>query len=224
MAFHMGRWLSAALRRLGHETGFMLPELLVAAAMLVFVIGAAMTALVGSMRSESTGRQFAQEIQDAQAGLARIMREVSQANRIVVATASTVRFVLPGATDYVVQYQCDVPQPGTSFRQCTRVRAVLPPNSDPNSITMPAASSGAPIVQRVTNGTTVFAYQAPNQAGTDSAGQPVDANGAPIPPTYVDGKIAVPAAGTSAGTPLSQMSHTTVLSSGTYLRNADVGS
>jgi type II secretory pathway pseudopilin PulG len=220
----MGRWHSAALRRLGHETGFMLPELLVSSAMLVFVIGAAMTLLIASMHGENTDRQFAQEIQDAQVGLARIMRDVSQANRIVLATTSTVRFVLPGATDYVVQYECDVAQPGTSFTQCTRVRAVLAANADPNAVTLPAASSGAPVVQRVTNGTTVFAYQAPNQAGTDATGQPVDAAGVPLPPTYVEGKVVVPAAGMSAGTRLSQMSHTTVLSSGTYLRNADVGS
>jgi type II secretory pathway pseudopilin PulG len=228
----MGRWVSAATRRLGNEAGFTLPELLISASVLLFVVGGAMGVLIASMHTENTDRQFSQEIQDAQVGLARMMREIRQTNRVVLASANTIRFVLPGATDYVVQYECDVAQAGTAFRQCTRVRAALPPNGDPNSVTLPAATTGAPILQRLTNGAitsgtdpnAVFHYSSPDQAGTDATGQPVDANGAPVPPTYVQGQAIVPAAGVSAGTRLAQMAHTTALSSGAYLRNVDIGS
>jgi Tfp pilus assembly protein PilV len=224
--------LEAARRRFGAEAGVSLIELLVTSGMLLLVLTAIMGVLSRSLRTENAGRQFAQEVQDAQVGLARMVREIRQANQIVLATANTVRFVLPGPTDYVVQYECDVPQAGTTFSKCMRTRAVLGVNVDPSSVSVPAASSGAPTVLRVTNGAitngadqnAVFHYQAPAQAGIDGTGQPVDANGAPIPPTYVEAKIMVPAAGSNAGTALAEMSHTTVLSSGAYLRNADVGS
>ena len=220
--------------RLRAESGQSLVELLVVISMLIAVLGAAMTLLIGALHSENAGRQYAGEIQDSQAGMSRMMQDIRQADRIVLATANTIRFVLPGSTsDSVVQYECDVTMPGaTSYQECTRVSATLPANADPNSITLPAASTGIPIVFRLTNGTitsgtnanAVFHYSSPDQAGVDSTGQPVDASGAPVPPLYVEGKAIVPAAGETAGTHLAQLSHNTVLSSGAYLRNADVGS
>jgi hypothetical protein len=86
-------------------------------------------------------------------------------------------------------------------------------------------------VWRLTNGTitdgtsvnAVFHYSSPDATGVDSTGQPVDASGAPVPPTYVEGKAIVPAAGETAGTHLAQISHNTILWAGAYLRNADVG-
>ncbi|MCW3065979.1 MAG: hypothetical protein JWN32_3151 [Solirubrobacterales bacterium] len=228
----MRRLLAAAMRRFGADAGVSLVELLVTSGMMLLVVAAIVGVLSRSLRTENAGRQFAAEVQDAQVGLARMAREIRQANQVVLATANTVRFVLPGATDYVVQYECDVPQAGTTFTRCTRTAAVLGPNVDPNAVSVPAAATGAPTVLRLTNGAitsgadqnAVFHYQAPGQAGIDSTGQPVDANGAPIPPRYVEAKIIVPAAGRNAGTRLAEMSHTTVLSSGAYLRNADVGS
>jgi Tfp pilus assembly protein PilV len=228
----MRRLREVARRRFGAEAGVTLIELLVASGMLLLVLTGILSVLTRSLRTENAGRQFAHEIQDAQTGLARMAREIRQADSIVLASATTIRFVLPGATAYVVQYECDVPQTGTTFTQCMRTKAVLGANVDPNSVSMPAATTGAPTVLRVTNGAitsgadpnAVFHYQAPGQAGIDSTGQPVDANGAPIPPTYVEARVSVPSAGKNAGTPLAEMSHTTVLSSGAYLRNADIGS
>jgi Tfp pilus assembly protein PilV len=228
----MGRLDRPFLRRLRDEAGVTLLELLVAASLMLVVVSGALAVMLRTMRSENTSQQFSEEIQIAQSGLARMMRDVRQSTRIVQASATTIRFVVPGATDHVVQYECDVPQTGTTFTQCMRTKAVLGANVDPNSVSMPAATTGAPTVLRVTNGAitsgadpnAVFHYQAPGQAGIDSTGQPVDANGAPIPPTYVEARVSVPSAGKNAGTPLAEMSHTTVLSSGAYLRNADIGS
>jgi Tfp pilus assembly protein PilV len=228
----MGRLVRPFARRLRQEAGVTLLEMLIASAMLLVVLTAVFAVMLRTMRSENTSQQFSQEIQTAETGLARMMREVRQSTRVVQASANTIRFVLPGTTDHVVQYECDVAQSGGTFRQCTRVQAVLAANADPNAVTMPAASTGIQLIQNLTNGTitagsdanAVFHYQAPGQAGIDAAGQPVDANGAPLAPTYVQGKIIVPAAGDLAGKRLAQMSHNTVLSSGAYLRSADIGS
>jgi hypothetical protein len=209
-------------------------ELLVVSSMLIAVIGAAMSLLIASMHSENAGRQYADEIQDSQAGMSRMMQEVRQASRILLASANTVRFVLPGSiNDSVVQYECDLAMPGaTAFQECTRVAATLPPNADPNSISLAAGSTGVPVVLRLTNGSitsgtdadAVFHYSSPEQAGVDATGQPIDASGAPLPPVYVEGKAIVPAAGETARTALAQMTHNTILRAGAYLRNADVGS
>jgi type II secretory pathway pseudopilin PulG len=222
-----------ALRPLRSESGQSLIELLVVITMLIAVLGAAMTLLIGSIHSENAGRQYAGEIQDSQAGMSRMMQDVRQASRILLASANTVRFVLPGSiTDSVVQYECDVTMPGaTSYRECTRVSATLAPNADPNSVSLPAASTGIPLVLRLTNGAitdgtsanAVFHYSSPDATGVDATGQPVDASGAPVPPTYVEGKAIVPAAGETAGTHLAQLGHNTILWGGAYLRNADVG-
>jgi hypothetical protein len=209
------------MKRIRSETGVTLLEMLLASAMLIVILTAALAVLVSAMHSGNTSQDFSEEIQDEQVGLARMVHDIRQADQVLVATGSTIRFVKAGATVSVVQYECDVPQAG-SLQECTRVQAALPAGTSPDAVALPAAARGAVVIERVTNGTTVFSYTAPGQAGTDSTGQPVDASGAPLPPTYVQAQVSVPSAGRLAGSRLAQLHHTTVLSSGAYLRNADL--
>jgi Tfp pilus assembly protein PilW len=219
----MKRWVQTAATRLrDREDGLTLIEILVASTMLLALLTGVLAVLISAMHSENTSQDFSQEIEDAQTGVARMLHDVRQADRVLIATRTTIRFVKAGSTETVTQYECDVPKTGTPFTRCTRVQAPLPAGQDPNAVSLPAATTGAPVVERVTNGSSVFSYTAPGQAGTDSAGQPVDSSGAPLAPTYVDAQIAVPSAGELAGSRLAQMTHTTVLSSGAYLRNADL--
>jgi Tfp pilus assembly protein PilW len=204
------------------EDGLSLIEMLLASAMFVALLTGVLAVLVSAMHSENTSQDFSQEIQEAQTGAARMLHDIRQADRVLLATGSTIRFVKAGAAETVVQYECDVPQAGTAFSECTRVQAALPAGADPDAVSLPRSATGALVIERVTNGASVFSYTAPDQAGTDSTGQPVDAGGAPLPPTYVEAQVAVPSAGALAGTRLAQMAHTTVLSSGAYLRNADL--
>jgi hypothetical protein len=72
--------------------------------------------------------------------------------------------------------------------------------------TLPALSTGAPVVIRLKNGTLanpVFSF-------TPDA----------IAPRYVDARVELPASGEQSGT--TALTHTVVLNSGTYLRNLDV--
>jgi type II secretory pathway pseudopilin PulG len=191
-------------------------ELLVVMVMLLIVVAATLTVLQRTSRQESASQQYSAEIQDARAGLERMMRDIRGTTRVTSADSSYVRFVLQGTTNYVVQYECDIQQPGTQYTECTRVQAVLGANVDPATVSLPAGSTGIPIVLRVTNGSSVFAYQS-SSGGTVITGAAAAEN-----PTWVEATIKVPASG---GLPssLATIKHLTVLNSGAYLRNADLG-
>jgi type II secretory pathway pseudopilin PulG len=195
-----------------------LVELLVVMALLMIVLAATLAVLQSTSRQETASQRYSAEIQDARAGLERLMHDLRQTTRVTSAGPSYVRFVLPGTTTYLVQYQCDIPQPNfAGYTQCTRVQAALAANVDPTSVALPAGSTGAPIVQRVENGTSVFTYQS-----TDSNGNVITGAAAGEAPTWVEATVRVPASG-DAPAALAVMHHATVLNSGAYLRNTDLG-
>ena len=45
-----------------------------------------------------------------------------------------------------VYYECDIPQPGTSYRECVRVQSAV-------GATLPSLASGAVVVTNLLNGT-----------------------------------------------------------------------
>lgn len=191
---------SPAPRRPG-QTGFALIELLVVSLIMIVVLGATMTLLEAGTRAEARNQEFATTIADAQAGLARMVREIRQASSVTATTPNSIDFVVTLAgTPQRIFYGCDVPHAGTPYNECVRLSAAA-------GTALPALSTGVPLIPRIANGTAadpVFAFSP-------------DA----IAPTYVDAKLELPAAGgLTAGRGLS---HNIVLDAGAYLRNLDVG-
>jgi len=179
----------------------MLIELLIVTTLLIVVVGATFTLLEVGTRSAARNQEFALEISDSEAGLSRMVHEIRQASSVTATTPNSIDFLITtGGQSVRVFYECDVPRPSSSFRQCVRVSVAA-------GGTLPAISTGTVIVGRVANGTLadpVFSFQP-------------DA----IAPTYVDAKLELPAAGSLTGG--RGLSHSTVLDSGAYLRNLDVG-
>ncbi|GAC1438152.1 MAG: hypothetical protein NVSMB51_13540 [Solirubrobacteraceae bacterium] len=182
------------------EGGFMLIELLVVTAVLIVVVGATLALLDTGTRAENRDQEYAAEVAAAQVGLARMTREIRQASSVTSANPNSIDFfVTLGGQALHVFYECDFPNVGTAYNECLRTSVAA-------GGSLPAPSTGAPVIPRILNGTVadpVFSY-APNS----------------ISPTYADVKLKLPAAGElkSGG-----LSHSTVLDSGGYLRNLDVG-
>jgi hypothetical protein len=179
----------------------MLIELLVVMAMLMVVVGATLDLLQVGTRTENRGQQFANEIADGEAGLARMAHEIRQASSVTATTPNSIDFLITirGQARRVF-YECDVPRPSTAFKECVRLSAAA-------GTALPALGTAATVISRIANGTLadpVFGFSP-------------DA----IAPTYIDVRLELPAAGElTAGQGLS---HNTVLDSGIYLRNLDVG-
>lgn len=179
----------------------MLVELMVVSLILAVLLAATMTLLEAGTRAETRGQEFAAAIADAQAGLARMVREIRQASSVTATTPNSIDFVvtLAGAAQRVF-YECDIPRAGTPYDECVRLSAAA-------GAALPALSTAVPMIPRIANGTAadpVFAYSP-------------DA----IAPTYVDIKLELPAAGGLTGG--RGLGHNIVLDTGAYLRNLDVG-
>ncbi len=183
------------------QAGFALIELMVVGLILVMVMGATVTLLEAGTRAEARSQEFAAAIADAQAGLARMVREIRQASSVTATTPNSIDFVVTLAgTPQRVFYECDVSHVGTTYNECVRLSAAA-------GAALPALSTGAPLIPRIANGTAahpVFAFSP-------------DA----IAPTYVDARVELPAAGGLTGG--RGLSHNVVLDAGAYLRNLDVG-
>jgi hypothetical protein len=97
-----------------------------------------------------------------------------------------------------VYYECDIPQTGTSYRQCVRVQAA-------QGAALPALASGTVVMTNLVNGTTtspVFTLY-PNS----------------IAPYYMTATISVPASAGAAG----GLTSSIVFSDGALMRNLNVG-
>ena len=130
------------------EAGFTLVELLLAMVILTGV----MTALVqiftttGPVAGRDQSRALG--IMDAQAGIARVTRDLRQAQTINSATSTAIDFnaTIDGVTQRIL-YDCSMYESGTTTsKQCVRAESS-------NLSVAPSASAGAPVITRVINGT-----------------------------------------------------------------------
>lgn len=199
-----------ALACLAAEGGWSLIELLVAMVATVFVTVGIFSALEQATRVDARDTEWALSLQQERTGLQRMASELGQAFSIQGATANSIDFtVTEGGTSEQVYYECDVAQTGTSYRECVRLQAAV-------GASLPALSTGAPIVQNLVNGTTsdpVFSFYNGSESAQDM-----------ISPNFVQLKIEVAAAGyTNSIQSYAGLQHTTVLEDGVNLRNLSLG-
>jgi prepilin-type N-terminal cleavage/methylation domain-containing protein len=218
--------MSARLARLRDERGFTLIELLITVSMLAVVLLAAFTALNTLTQDANVDQAYAQEIQDAQVGVARIAHDLREAYSITTATPDVIAFDewTPQHVTEHVRYDCTVQQPNTSYNECTRVQWI-DPAAQPNS------STGTPVLLRLENGgnagittycgsNAVFHYMSASNTGIGPSCTEVGAAAAAINPVYVEVRALVPAKGYLTGAEaVGGLSHTTVIDAGAALRN-----
>lgn len=178
-----------ALRR---EDGFTLIELLITASILSVVLLAILALLDVSARIAPQDQERAHAIQESQAGLYRMTRELRQAHAVVGGDADTITVrVLPrtGTAEITVTWDCGTPHPTeSSMRRCTRTVG---------------SGTAEVVIDRVINGTRpVFEYDAP-----------------PTTSRYVRASVIVPARGDRKAE--NGHRHEIVLADGVYMRNRD---
>jgi prepilin-type N-terminal cleavage/methylation domain-containing protein len=181
----------ARLRR--QEAGFTLIELMISASILAVVLLAILALLDTSARIAPQDQERAHAIEESQAGLYRMTRELRQAHEVVSGDADTITVrVLPrGATTPItVTWECAAAHPTDStMRRCTRTTG---------------AGATEVVIDRVVNGTArpVFVYDA-----------------APTAARYVRASVIVPARGDRKAA--LGHKHEIVLADGFYMRNRD---
>lgn len=190
------------LTRFASETsGFTLIEMLVAAAMLPIVLLAVFLPLDTAGRTQRRDYEWAFAVQEGRTGLAALVHELRQATSVIAMTPNSVEFqVTLNGTDQHVLWQCDVPQPSTTYRECIRVQSAA-------GVALPALTAGRVTVQRLLNGTVadpVFPSYLPD----------------PIAPTFATVQFKLPASGSLT---YDALHHTIVLRDGAYMRNLDLG-
>jgi hypothetical protein len=191
---------SRRTRGAGEEGGFALVELLVVTALLAVVLVAVLDVLDTAAQTVPRDVEWTHAVEEGRVGVARMVRELRQADTIRGATPNAVDFeITRGGQARRVMYSCDVAEAGTGRRRCTRVEAA-------SGAALPAPATGAPVVARVLNGTPedpVFTY-APDA----------------VAPRYVTVRVRVPSTGERrAGAAGAAAGHAVVLSDGAFLRN-----
>lgn len=212
------------------------------------ITGAAMTLLMVTTRTEARDQSYAQEIQAAQTGLARMIHDLREATAFIAVKPWMVEFQIPlNGTTYNVEYNCEAPDTlGGSYTRCARTQNVAP--GAPPAAT---ALSEPPItdIQHVWNnpdntadlssgdgyaafcntaGTapsgSVFFVQNANMPNPDTSPPACDenyeANYVATQPDYVQVRVDVPASGDQRS---GGLNHSIVLEAGTYLPNLDWG-
>lgn len=186
-------------RRLRAEHGFTLIEVLIGIGLTAVVLGTMMTPLVLASRRQISESNYTWAQQRARTGLNEIVRQVRQSWEVLSTSANSVEMNLEqnGVNDEVY-YECDIPQPGTQYRECVRVSA-------PVGGTLPSLSSGTVVVTNLLNGTAsnpVFSF-APSA----------------VAPYYMTATIQVPASnGRAYG-----LNHSMTFSDGALMRNLNIG-
>jgi prepilin-type N-terminal cleavage/methylation domain-containing protein len=188
--------------RFAGEAGFTLIELVVTTALITLVLGALLSPFILSIRSQKNDANYAYAQQEARTALESMVSQVRQAHAIITPDSQTNSIemnVTLGGSQYHVFYECDVAQPGTSFRQCVRLQAA-------EGAALPALSTGTVVARNLLNGTAsdpVFSL------GPDGA----------IAPYYMTATLKVPASGGTT----SSLNHPIVFSDGALMRNMNVG-
>jgi hypothetical protein len=173
--------------------------MLVAISLGVTVMGALMGPMIVSAHSQVRDSSYAQAQDTARSQLDEMVAQIRQATAVIASGPNFVEMnVSLGGTSYLVYYECDVAQTGTPYRECVRLQV-------PAGSSLPAVSTGAPVITNLLNGTTsspVFSW------GPD-----------PVAPYYMTATISVPA---SDGSYLG-LQHSIVFSDGALMRNLNVG-
>jgi prepilin-type N-terminal cleavage/methylation domain-containing protein len=198
-----GRPITAVADRLRGERGYTLTEMLIAMLILTVVVGGIMSALVFTQKTENRDANYTFAQNDARSQLDLMVSQIRQAWNIISSGPNFVDMdVNLNGTSYQVYYECDIAQPGTSYKECIRVQTTV--GATISSLT------GAPVaITNLTNGT---------------VGNPVFSWGpSPIAPYYMTATINVPANdGLSGGSGGTGISHSIVFSDGALMRNLNV--
>ena len=202
----MRRLFIALARRCRGEAGFTLIELLVTVIMLVVILGAASTVLVGVQRQSPNDVERARMIGQGEAGLARMDRELrggyAPSGTPLPTTSGNTMDVLVGSQR--VRYDCTVSStayPG--YKQCVRYAST--------TLTSPPSSNGLIVIDGVSN----------DEVSTDSGYTPVFTPNSSTTPTYYTVEIQVPAKGQRTGT-IGTYTYNVTLTDGLYMRNTGV--
>ena len=174
-------------------------EVLVVCMMLAVVLTALMTPLVVSenRQAQDANYSYAQEV--ARSGLEAMVAQIAQATAILSTTPNSIDMnVTWDGSALQVDYECDIPQPGTAYHECVRVQSA-------QGSALPSLSSGAPVITNLMNGTAaspVFSF-APD----------------PIAPYYMTATVEVPAsAGARRG-----LTNSIQFDDGALMRNLNIG-
>lgn len=199
IATKLRRWQPPAWRS---ENGYTLVEMLVATAMSLIVLGGVLSILESSQRTQARDTEWALTMREGRAGMSMMIREIRQAYSIKSATANSIDFYATlGGVKKEVFFECDVAQSGTSYHKCVRLAVNV-------GETLPAVSTGAPVVTDVLNPTSVFSY---NDTTT------------PTESDLVTAKLEFPAAGTLKLAGAQTLTHHIVLQNDAYIRDLNLG-
>ena len=189
--------------RVSQESGFTLIEVLVAAALLALVLGAALSLSDTGGQIAEKDLERAHAIDDAQAAIAQMDRDLRTATQVISpapgVASNSVDFIAPkrptGTGSRVAErivYRCDSPSPTKpSLRACYRY--VGPPSSPPGG-------AGMLVLDQLTNGTSAAPVFRPSANGR-----------------YFAVQVARSAAGSRKG----GYGFSVTLNHGIYLRNLD---
>jgi prepilin-type N-terminal cleavage/methylation domain-containing protein len=183
----------------GNEQGFSLIEVLVVCLLLSVVLGALMAPIMFTQNRQNQDANYAYAQQRARTGLESIVRQVQQASAILSTGPNSVdmNITLNGSALRVF-YECDIPQSGTTYRECVRVWS-------PQGTALPSLSTGTAVVQNLLNGTAanpVFSF-APD----------------PVAPYYMTATIEIPASGGANG----GLNTSVRFDDGALMRNLNIG-
>lgn len=181
------------------ESGFTLLEVLVVCLLLALAVGAVTTTLAASANTQLRDASYSYAQEQARAGLDSMVSQIRQATAILASTPNSVDMnVNLNGTALQVYYECDIPQTGTTYRECVRVQSA-------QGTALPPLTTGSVVLRNLQNGTStspIFTFY------------PVS-----VSPDYMTATVDVPAsAGLHGG-----LTSSIVLSDGALMRNLNVG-
>ncbi len=200
------------------------------------IVSATLNVLQAASKAQSRDQNYAQEITNTQAALARLMHDLRQATGFQLITPTAIQFTtVSGSTTYNVKYDCSAPDTlGSPYTRCARTSAVAP--AAPPAY---GSKAGSLDIQHVLNGTSstfcnaggtaqagVFLVSDSTTPNTDGSNLACDETYAyniaalTVHPNYVQVMVKVPA---SNDLKTGGMTHQTVLTSGAFIPNLELG-